>query len=121
MGRRPQTRAKRRQTTTKAPKFITTKASIRASDETPLYYVNYAEIAMNAYEFSLYGGRVPTKPSPELIRVSKETGTISVDALFQMVFPVSLVDGLIEALNKQRTLHEAQFGPITKLKLGEET
>lgn len=92
---------------------LAAKVVLHASDETPDYYINYAEMASSANEFSLYGVRVPTKLSDLALSTIREAGTIDLEPSVQLTMPITLIDGLINALQTQKGLYEAQFGKIT--------
>ena len=95
------------------PDSMKTKIVLRVTDETRFYYVNYAEVASSQSEFSLYGAQVPTKPSPDLMDQAQREGAMTLDSLFQIVLPVSVIDGLINALIKQKEHYEKYYNPIS--------
>ena len=115
MARRQEARPRRgRKTIKKVPPTITTQIVLRVTDETPQYYINHAEVASSQHEFSLYGTYVPTKVPPELIDSAQELGVIHREALFQIVMPISLMDGLINALKKQKDFYEEHLDQSRK-------
>lgn len=78
-------------------------------EETPTYYVNYIEVASSQFEFALIGCKLPTKMSESRLAQARETGVIRVEPEVQMLLPVSIIDRLIEALQKQKAMYEANY------------
>ena len=88
--RRPASRKK-----TPEAKAISTKIVLHPSDETPQYYVNFAEIANSQNEFSIYGAIIPTKlPAGEIDSITK-TGELHLEPEVQIIIPVTVIQGLI--------------------------
>lgn len=119
---KPKTSTKRR--TTKKPPMKTKKTAgtaqlvpakvvVRVNEDTPDYYINYAEVASSLNEFSLYGARVPTKLSAFELEELQKSGQIAVEPLVQLTMPITIINGLINALKTQMALYEDQFGKFT--------
>ena len=101
----------------KAPKGdqaveIALRVVVEATIDTPTYYANHAEIAVNQHELALWFARLPTKPSRLELEEARETGELVVDPEFQILVPPTLLDGLIEALVASKEKYESLFGPI---------
>ena len=95
------------------PELVPAKVEVRISEETPDYYINYAEIASSLNEFSLYGVRMPTKlPARDLEELQK-SGRVVVEPVVQLTMPITIIDGLIEALKVQKEIHETHYGKFT--------
>ena len=88
------------------------KVVIHPSEDTPFFYINYAEIVITEYDFNLYGVRVPAKLSPSDINIVKESGEINVEPIVHLIIPTTIIDGLIDALTRQKELYEQQRGKI---------
>ncbi|HEY2781068.1 MAG TPA: hypothetical protein VGI90_09830 [Steroidobacteraceae bacterium] len=78
----------------------------------PSYYVNYAEITQGMHEFSLYVAKVPGRLSAETLATVQETNELRVDPLLQIVFPPTLLPGLLRALTLQKDSYESMHGEI---------
>lgn len=87
---------------------------VEASQDTPTYYVNHAEIALGQHELALWFARLPTKPSRAETEEVRRSGEIVVDPEFQILIPPTLLPGLIEALGTTLSTYETLFGPIRK-------
>jgi len=74
--------------------------------EGPVYYINYAEVTNTPNDFSILGTRLPPKPSQEMIDELKKGGSIDLDTIVQIVFPVSMISGLIRALQTRKEMYE---------------
>jgi hypothetical protein len=84
--------------------------------DTPTYYANHVEIAVNKHEISLWIARLPTKPAREQMALAQETGELLVEAEMQILMPPTLIDGLIGALETTKLKYEKAFGPIREIK-----
>lgn len=89
---------------------------VDASRETPTYYANHVEIAINKHEIALWVARIPTKPGRDEMALAEMTGEIVIDAEMQILLPPTLIDGLISALETTKTNFETAFGPIRESK-----
>ncbi len=101
------------------PHYLALRPSIVLTDDTPVYYINHAEFAGSIYDIGMIVARMPTKPTPERLAIATETGVLEVEAELQLIFPPSLVPGLIRALTKQKETYEKQFGLINDPDAGE--
>lgn len=68
------------------------------STDTPTYYVNHAEIGVSDHEYSIWFSRLPTKLGRSDTAIAMETGEIVIEPEFQILFPLTMIDGLISAL-----------------------
>ena len=100
-------------------KAVVAKVVLHPSEDTPQYYINYAEIATSQNEFSIYGIRVPTKLSTDEVEAIKKSGELHLEPEVQIIIPVTLIQGLIDALIQQRDLYAAQFGTAIPMQTGE--
>lgn len=94
----------------KGEQDIALKIVVEASQDTPTYYVNHAEIAAGQHEIAIWFARLPTKPSRLEMEEAKVTGEIIVDPEFQILVPPTLIPGLISALEQTKERHEAMYG-----------
>lgn len=92
---------------------------LHPSEDLPNYYVNYIEIALSQNDFSLYGVRVPTKMSTSDVEAAKKSGEFHFHPDVEIVFPVTIIQGLIDALVKQRDLYVKSFGGSIPIKSGD--
>lgn len=88
------------------------------SEDAPTYYVNYIEVASSQNDFSMFGVRMPTKMTSAAIEAAQKTGEFHCTPDVEIVFPVTIIQGLIDALGKQRDVHLANFGPPALKKPG---
>ena len=92
---------------------VAVKVALPQTDDTPTYYVNYAEISHSQYEFALSVVRIPTKLDPERLAAAKKTGTLKLEPTLQVLLPPRLLPGLIAALQTQLKSYEDKFGKVT--------
>jgi hypothetical protein len=85
---------------------------------TPNFYINHADVGHSPYEFWITLSRLPAKLAPDQIESLKGGGPLNLEAMAQLLIPVSLMPSLISALEKQREVYEAKFGPIKELGKG---
>jgi hypothetical protein len=96
---------------TAAPKGATTaKPFIIPSEDVGTYYINFVEIARSKHEFMMLCTRLPTKLTPTQSQTARDTGALQVDPVVQIVFPPTLINGLIGALSAQRDKYEKDHG-----------
>ena len=95
-----------------SPEEVTVKVVFDMTDETPVSYVNYAEVGHSQYEFTITVVRVPTKLSPEAMASAKKTGEVRLEPQLQLLLPPRVIPGLIDALKKQLDSYEKSFGPM---------
>jgi hypothetical protein len=93
---------------------VNLKVVVEASLDTPTYYVNHAEIAVSQHEFAILFARLPTKPSRAEIVEATSSGELVVDPEFQILIPPTLLQGLIDALEKSRDQYDTLFGAGAK-------
>ena len=89
---------------------------VDVSPDTPTYYANHVEIAINKHEIAVWIARIPTKPGREEMAFAEASGEIVVDAEMQILLPPTLIDGLLSALQTTKDNFETAFGPIRELK-----
>ena len=87
------------------------RVTIEATDVDPIY-ANYMDVAHGQYEFALSVARIPVKLKPEAIEAARAAGVLSLEPIVQIIFPPSLVPGLIRALDVQKAKYEAVFGKM---------
>lgn len=80
--------------------------SLEPSEDTPVYYANYAEVGQSQYDFGISFVRVPVKLPALLMAEARESGTMTLTPDIHVVVPHALVPGLIDALQKQLSLLE---------------
>ena len=85
---------------------LRTRIVMTETEDAPLFYANYAEVAHSQHEFALLGVRVPAKLSEEQMSEAKSTGTLTLPIDFQIVLPPTVIPGLIDALKNQLALHK---------------
>jgi hypothetical protein len=109
--------AKAKQTVVAAPqKDVAFKITFAISNETPVYYINHAEISHTPHEFGILVGRIPTRlPAAQLEEV-KQSGTLSIEPELQLLFPTKMIIGLAKALQIQQEKYEQKFGKIAEIK-----
>ncbi len=108
-------RAKRKKVARAEPKAeLSVRIVVEADRDTPTYYVNHAEVAVGLHELAIWFARLPTKPSRDETEEAQRTGEIVVEPEFQILFPPTLLPGLIEALETTQKTFETLFGPIRK-------
>jgi hypothetical protein len=83
---------------------------LEPSDTASVFYVNYMEIGNTMHDFVLSGARIPGKFSAARIEEIKSTKVVTVDTEVQIVFPTSLLAGLIRALSTQKEVYERTIG-----------
>jgi hypothetical protein len=93
---------------------IAVRIVVEATQDTPAYYVNHAEVVLGMHELAIWFARLPTKPSREETEEARRSGEIVVDPEFQILFPPTMLPGLISALEQTKENYEAMFGPIGK-------
>ena len=77
------------------------RVALEVTEDTPVYYVNYAEVGHSQYELSIAVTRVPTKIAAEVLADAKKTGELKLDAALQLLLPPAVIEGLITALQTQ--------------------
>ena len=88
-------------------KPLTAQLVVLPTEDTPQYYVNHIEVASSKNEFAMYCVRVPSKVQPGQIG---ENGTLVLEPELEITFPVTIIQGLIDALTKQRDAYGELFG-----------
>ncbi len=100
-------------------KPVAAKIVLHPSEDTPQFYVNYAEIVASRNEFSIYGVRVPTKLPPDEVETIRKSEELHLEPDVQVIIPVTVIQGLIDALILERDLYIAQFGTSIPMQTGE--
>jgi hypothetical protein len=86
------------------------------TDDAFVYYSNYADVTHSLLEFALTFGRLPPKMTVAQLEDAQATGTITADAAVQVLLPVGVVKGLIDALSLQFSHYQefvASQNPLT--------
>jgi hypothetical protein len=86
--------------------------AVDVTEDTPVFYVNYAGVTHSSHDFSVIFGRMPAKPTPSQLDHLAATGAIRTEALLQLLVAPTMIPGLIRALTIQKEAYEARFGPI---------
>lgn len=94
-------------------KEVTAKAVMAALGDAPSYYANFFEIAHSPYDFGISLGQIPAKVTQSQIKRAEEKGEVPIEPILEIVFPPSLIESLIEALQKQKGDYEKKYGEIT--------
>src|SRR6266404_5719689 len=87
------------------------------SDDISTYYVNFVEVSAGMHDFALTLAKLPGRLSPEKASEVTASGVLRVEPTLQIVFPPTLVPGLINALTLQKAMFEKQHGPIADVSL----
>src|SRR5437867_1938549 len=85
------------------------KISVEITENTPSFYVNYAEVSFAAHELALSLVRVPTKLSGTKADEAK-TGVLRCESVVQVLFAPTLLPGLIRALTTTKESYEETIG-----------
>ena len=81
---------------------IATRISIKLSEDTHTYYANFAEVTHSPHEYIIYFCRTPAKLDEHALEMAKASQMISVEADLEVMFPPTMIDGLIDALKSQK-------------------
>ena len=98
---------------------LAAKIVLHPSEDTPQYYINYAEVACSQNEFSIYGVTILTKLPPDEVKAIKKSKELHLEPAVQIIIPVTVIQGLIDALIKQRDFYAAEFGTTIPMEAGE--
>jgi hypothetical protein len=82
------------------------------TESTAQYYANFAAVAQTSYDFSITFSKVPAQPTSDQIASANAGNPVKIEPLVQIVFPVKLIQGIIDALTKQKERYEQHFGVI---------
>jgi hypothetical protein len=85
---------------------------LESTDDTPAYYVNYAEVSHSQNEIGISVVRIPTKISQKTLAEAQKTGEIKLEPVLNLIFPPTVIPGLIKALELQKTAYEQAMGKI---------
>jgi len=107
-------KAKRKKAAEQAPteRPNKVKVTLTVNEGTPVHYMNYAEVNITAHDFTLTGGRIPSKPDRAAVEAALASGTMAIESDFQIIIPTNVIPGLIRALITQKESYERQVGPI---------
>jgi hypothetical protein len=97
------------------PQTMQARIVVDLSPDTPTYYVNHMEIAVNKYELALWLARLPTKPGRAETALAEQTGEIVVEPEFQILISPTLLPRMVSALTEARKNYEAIYGPIREI------
>ena len=89
---------------------ITANLVVLPTEDTPQYYVNHVEVASSRNEFAMFCTRVPSKIQPDQIDQIEKNGNLRLEPELEITFPVTIIQGLIDALTKQRDAYSKLFG-----------
>ena len=109
-------KSRARKISSSEPETLSARVVLHPSEDVSSYYVNFVEVASSQNEFSMYGVQVPTKMSSDAIERAKESGEFHITAEVQIIFPVTMIQDLIDALAKQRDFYCKQFGASIYIK-----
>lgn len=91
------------------------KIAIDSSEEAPVYYANYMEVAHSNHDFTIAAVRVPTKLPLDRLRTAQENGgSYHLEAAVVLVLAPTVIPGLIMALSAQQAAYEKRFGKISE-------
>ena len=85
---------------------MTVRIAVSVTEETPVYYINFAEISNTPHDVSITCARIPSKPTRSMAEEANNTGTITLSANVQLVFTVGMLPGLIKALQTRQEMYE---------------
>ena len=94
------------------PNELRLKVVVDPTEDTSAHYINHAEIHHSLNEFGMFVARVPPRLSAAKLEQAKQSGTVIVEPLLHLLFPPTMVPGLIRALTLQREAYETRFGRI---------
>ena len=104
-------RKRRNGRTTPAPATsVKARISLTVGPDTPVFYVNFAEVTFTAHEFSVLAARTPAKLAPEVVAGVQKGETLTFGADIQLVIPPTLLPGLINALSLTKDQYEQSTG-----------
>ena len=95
--------------------LISFSTSQKRTDQTEHRYANYISVGHSPWDFSISFGMFSTPQKGDIPSKGKAPKTkmeIEVPAQVEINFPLSLIPGLIRALETQKQAYEKQFGPI---------
>ena len=98
------------------PQPLGVRIILHPSEDISSYYVNFIEVALSQHDFSIYGVQVPTKMDSDAIERAEKSKEFHLTPEVQIVFPVTIIQGLIDALAKQRDVYCKQFGASIQIK-----
>jgi hypothetical protein len=104
---------KSRRVRDKASAGTTLPLALEMTDDAPVFYVNHAEITHTQHDFSIAWARVAAKLPTAKRAEAIEAGRVLVEPSVVLVVPPTMIQGLIDALQRQQTSYETT---ITKPK-----
>ncbi len=104
--------AKKTAKKTVEPEGITARIVMDITEDTPVYYINYAEIIHSRHEFGMYAVQLPTKLSAQDADQAKTSGELHLEPVLQLLMPPTVISGLIDALKIQKDAYEKEYGKI---------
>jgi hypothetical protein len=111
MARRTRPRAATPPASAESEAEVRITVSTQVGEDTFTYYANHAEIACTPHEFSLLFGRLPAKLPPDKLDEAR-TGNLTLISDVQILIPVSLIPGLMRALETQKATYESRYGTL---------
>ena len=68
---------------------------------------------------ALYGVKIPTKLPPGEVETVTKSEELHLEPEVQIIIPVTMIQGLIDALISQRDFYAVQFGTTIPMDIGE--
>lgn len=99
-------------TDTQTPQQVQLQVVLDPTDDTPAYYINYADVTFGMHDFIMSFARLPTKLNSSQLEGLKAGTTMRFEPLLQVILPPTIIPGLIRALSTTKDGFEAQFGEI---------
>jgi hypothetical protein len=100
------------------PQIASVRVIIKDDEDVPTYYINYAEVSMGMHDCSLTAAKIPNRIPPSSQSAIIESGELRVEPLLQLVFPPTVIPGLIKALTLQKEIYEKFNGEIREPTFG---
>ena len=85
---------------------VTATIAMESGEGTPVYYVNHVEISHTKNDFCITAGRLPARFGPTAKTELESTGVLLINAEVQILFPPTMLPGLIRALSSQQDAYE---------------
>ena len=97
-----------------AAKPVTVTFRTEVTESTASYYCNLIAVNHTAFEFVLNMLKPPATLTAEQLDLARKGKPVPVEALLQVTIPSKLMPSFIKALQTQKGLYEASFGPLEK-------
>lgn len=99
--------------------LVSISISQKRTDQTEHHYANYISVGHSPWDFSISFGMFSTPQKGDVPSKGKAPNAemeFEVPTQVEINFPLSLIAGLIRALETQKQAYEKQFGPILEPK-----